>query len=618
MKKTPVMPIKRYPKILALAVILLGSLPLIALLQYHWLAQLSRAEYNQMRSNLFNVANRFSQDIDRETMSAHLVFIGSNMSTQSDRSQALMEGLNRWEFLSSYPDILGSLYWIEGDELNQPKLLRFNELDSKLSATAWSSSLVEWLAEQPWYQDLPLPAIAMETADIISPIPFSAALGTNLPAHDALFALQMEMLVNGQPNQILLAFDEEQIFEQMIPSLVEDHFGNAQNTEYDILITERDAPDQVLFRSDPSLTANSFSGDDLSMDIGIPDQPHMIGLFAQLTKESTSISPMDVLEMVKEGFRTQRFPTGSFVQDQLDASQEKEFRPVRKWQLFIKHKAGPLNQIVAKARSRNLMISFAVLLILCLSIILIIIYSRRTQQLADQQMAFVAGVSHELRTPLAVVHAAGENLKDGLVSSSSETQAYGKLIVDESQSLMNTIEQVLTYAGISFGNAPPLATEIDLNHLLHKIIDSHREALSTFHVQLDLENELPVIRGDWEAIYTVLQNLLLNAIKYSNGQKWIRIQSLRSSQEKASVEIRLQDKGLGISPEDQKNIFDPFFRSNHIRKTQIRGNGLGLSIARQIVHVHGGSIEVESSPGKGSTFIVRLKETPPKTSHLHE
>ena len=134
-------PFKKYPVVLLLAVVLLGSLPLLAVLQYNWLAQLSRAEYVQMQSNLENLAHRFSQDIDKEALSAHIVFMGPSMESHESLADGLSERLSRWQFISSYADIVESIYWIEGDPSKNPQLFRYDADSNSITPAAWTTTI---------------------------------------------------------------------------------------------------------------------------------------------------------------------------------------------------------------------------------------------------------------------------------------------------------------------------------------------------------------------------------------------------------------------------------------------------------------------------------------------
>jgi two-component system sensor histidine kinase SenX3 len=112
------------------------------------------------------------------------------------------------------------------------------------------------------------------------------------------------------------------------------------------------------------------------------------------------------------------------------------------------------------------------------------------------------------------------------------------------------------------------------------------------------------VRGDAAALRSALQNLLGNAIKYAGEVRWVRVSAQRASPR--SVRISVTDRGPGIPGAERQRIFEPFYRGHDAVSRQIPGSGLGLHIVRRIVESHGGSIEVTSEPGRGSTFSIDL------------
>src|SRR4029453_11368606 len=125
--------------------------------------------------------------------------------------------------------------------------------------------------------------------------------------------------------------------------------------------------------------------------------------------------------------------------------------PAPRWQGVVKHPAGSLEAFVGSTRRRNLMLSTSILAVLAVSMVLLIVSTRRSQELARQQLEFVAAVSHELRTPLAVIRSAGENLADGVVHDERQGRKYGGLIRAEGRRLSEMVEQILEFAGIQSG-----------------------------------------------------------------------------------------------------------------------------------------------------------------------
>ena len=122
-----------------------------------------------------------------------------------------------------------------------------------------------------------------------------------------------------------------------------------------------------------------------------------------------------------------------------------------RWRLLVRHQAGSLETIVARARWRNLAISAGILLLIMATVAALVRFSRQAQQLADLQMNFVAGVSHELRTPLTVIRTAAFNLRGKIASRPEQVERYGKLIQEESEKLAAMVEQVLQFASTKAG-----------------------------------------------------------------------------------------------------------------------------------------------------------------------
>jgi signal transduction histidine kinase len=118
-----------------------------------------------------------------------------------------------------------------------------------------------------------------------------------------------------------------------------------------------------------------------------------------------------------------------------------------------------------------------------------------------------------------------------------------------------------------------------------------------------LSDRLPSINADAEALSSAIQNLIQNAVKYSNGDRRINVATFLQN---ANVAVEVADHGIGVSPAELKKIFDPFYRAKDVVDAQIHGNGLGLSLVKEIVEAHGGSVSVESVKGNGSKFTICL------------
>ncbi|HKP84807.1 MAG TPA: HAMP domain-containing sensor histidine kinase, partial [Blastocatellia bacterium] len=264
-------------------------------------------------------------------------------------------------------------------------------------------------------------------------------------------------------------------------------------------------------------------------------------------------------------------------------------------------------------RNRNLAVSFGILTLLAISMIIIIISARRAQQLARQQMEFVAGVSHEFRTPLSVIHAISENLADGLITDGQQIEQCGVVIRNDVRRLAGMVEQVLEFAGASRGKSLYQPTPVDLTNLIEQVVArySMSEPQKELRIEKEIEPNLPAVLADHAALTCAVRNIFDNAVKYGGAHNWIGIKAQAQAGELArSVRITIEDKGIGIAPADLPFIFEPFYRGREVLAAQIHGNGLGLSLVKNIIEAHGGTVTVASALGEGSSFTLNLPAAP--------
>jgi two-component system phosphate regulon sensor histidine kinase PhoR len=275
------------------------------------------------------------------------------------------------------------------------------------------------------------------------------------------------------------------------------------------------------------------------------------------------------------------------------------------WQLVVTHRSGSVDAAVAQARRRNLLISSSILLLLAVSVAMIVISTGRAQRLARQQMEFVSAVSHELRTPLAVICSAGENLADGVVSEPEHARRYGTLVRDEGRRLTGMIEQVLDFAGISSGRKIYNLHPTDVRDVVSEALAAFSLQIQQcdFVVDVQTHDGIPPIIADKSALVRAVQNLIGNALKYSGAGRWIGV---RMSATSDGVAITVEDRGPGIPSDELPHLFEPFYRGRTARESQISGSGLGLSLVKEIVDAHRGTVTVHSSVGQGSSFNIVL------------
>lgn len=224
-------------------------------------------------------------------------------------------------------------------------------------------------------------------------------------------------------------------------------------------------------------------------------------------------------------------------------------------------------------------------------------------------MEFVAGVSHELCTPLAVINTAAENLADGVVENSEQTQEYGGLIRAQGQRLGRLVDEVLLFTAGRFGLSGYEMEPVDVAPILTQSLSTSETNLhdAGFTVAKEVDDKLPPIVADPSAVITCIENLVSNAMKYSNSSKGIAIRAYEASADsKPEVRISVEDHGLGISSADLPHIFEPFYRVQSVRDNQIRGVGLGLYLVKRMMEDMGGRVSVTSELGRGTVVVLHF------------
>jgi signal transduction histidine kinase len=280
-----------------------------------------------------------------------------------------------------------------------------------------------------------------------------------------------------------------------------------------------------------------------------------------------------------------------------------------RWQLVVKHRSGSLEDAVAGGRRRNLAVGFGILLVLAVGMGMLVVWTGRAQRLARLQVEFVAGVSHELRTPLAVIASAADNLASGVVEAKEHVRQYGTLIGSEVHRLSGLVEQVLLFASGETRQRPYELRPVDVGEIVERALSGVDGMIdeAEFTVEKQIQPGLPPALADAGALTQCLQNLISNALKYGRDRRWLGIcGQVVETDQGPEIEIRVEDKGMGIDPEDLPHIFEPFYRGRSVRSAQIRGTGLGLSLAKRITEAMDGRLSVKSVLGRGSSFTLHL------------
>jgi signal transduction histidine kinase len=230
------------------------------------------------------------------------------------------------------------------------------------------------------------------------------------------------------------------------------------------------------------------------------------------------------------------------------------------------------------------------------------------RRLSALRADFVSLVSHELRSPMAAVIGAARTLQDRWrLLSVDQRDAFLALIGDETNRLAALIGDVLDTSRIEAGTFSYSFADVDLGRLVEDAVATAKLGQEEVRVQANVAEKVPRVRGDRERLRQVLTNLIDNAIKYSPAGDEVAVSV---HPENGVVRIIVVDRGPGIPYEQQRFIFEKFGRAEVRGSGSKPGTGLGLFIARSIAEAHGGTVDVQSRPGKGATFILTLPVTP--------
>jgi signal transduction histidine kinase len=278
----------------------------------------------------------------------------------------------------------------------------------------------------------------------------------------------------------------------------------------------------------------------------------------------------------------------------------------------IKYPGTTIADIGARLLRYNYTVLAALSLLLVGGILLSYRNVSREMNLARLKSDFVANVSHELRTPLALIRLYAETLELGRLTAKEKYPEYFRIIREESERLTALINNILDFSRIEAGRKEYEFKETNLADLVRSTLDSYRFQIEQngFAFEENISRDIPPVNVDREAIARSLLNLLNNALKYCKDQKFIGVSLYRSD---SCVKLEVRDHGIGIPPGEQEKIFEKFYRCGDPLVHNIKGSGLGLSLVRHIARAHGGDVQVESVPEKGSKFTIALPLDPSRT-----
>jgi len=230
----------------------------------------------------------------------------------------------------------------------------------------------------------------------------------------------------------------------------------------------------------------------------------------------------------------------------------------------------------------------------------------REKRLSEHTTEFLNNMTHEFKTPLTNIALATKMISNDNVKKQEEkVKYYTGIILEENEKLKLQVEQVLGMAALERGEIPFRKVELRFSEIIEGCLKSIAMQLENRHgkVKLNLKAKRDILLGDKVHLINALSNLIENAIKYSTDNPEILIETYNTDR---NLVIVISDKGIGIEKVYQKRVFDKFFRVPTGDVHNVKGFGLGLAYVKKIVELHGGTIELESEKGKGSTFTIAL------------
>ena len=551
--------------------LLAGFCVVLSVLQYHWTGEVSRAEAEHLRAEINEQAQHFCQAFD-SALSDGCAALAPNGEDLNDSNRETIHASHFQKWKSGSPRPMFSRVAVAVSTPSGSQLLEQDQTTGKLEPVSWPS---EWNSLH----------LLLSHRPMNGPPPFENPQGF-------LFAFPVfsgHPGNSGPPDQTGASGNDESPGERAPP------YGRGRPAENELMIFELDT-NYLRHTWLPELTRRYLNPDaqpfnDVEIRAALPPRTMIYSSAADAANNS---------EMpVKVPFNRQgrdsdmhRGPGGDFC-----------------WELEVRPHLGAVEAVVDAARRRNLAVALLLNGLIFAAGFALLVHTRRSRQLAQAQMAFVANVSHELRTPLTVIRGAGHNLLRGVAREPGQIEQYSRLIIQHAEQLTNMVEQILGLAGAKKNSSAASREPVDLAGVLREAVAATKQDTDAAHceVHLELSRSLPPIVGDASALRRVFQNLITNAAKHGGQGGWIGITATNAEAGDAPmIEIKVADRGPGIPKAELTEVFKPFFRGAAAQAGQIRGSGLGLSLVREIVAAQGGTVSVESQFGHGAVFIVRL------------
>jgi signal transduction histidine kinase len=271
------------------------------------------------------------------------------------------------------------------------------------------------------------------------------------------------------------------------------------------------------------------------------------------------------------------------------------------WRIELFQSQAESSGIIDIRKSFYFLTILTLILILTFGAFLIVRTIVHEMEILKIKSDFVSSVSHEFKTPLTSIKALTERLQEGKVQDPAKMKQYFSMISTDTDKLARLVKNILDFSRIEEGKKEYDFVETDISKLLAEQIENFKKNMiqEGLKIHLQIFKDIPPLYIDRDAFSQALNNILDNAIKFSPDKKEI---SITIKRDRERVIIGIQDRGMGISPDEIDKIFDKFYQGKTALRQSIKGAGLGLTLVKHTVEAHGGKIAVESQVGQGSTF----------------
>lgn len=551
-------PIDRRP---VFSIIMIGGLavllPLLAVLQYRWIGQVSQNEATRLRRSLAFATERSVRDINDEFQQITEAFLLFQRPSPSATLEEVADNFARelgnsyesWQATSLNAALLREVYVYN---LRNRELRHF---DPNTNALVGESHSITRLAM--WFNDpgdIPGRFLSGDTfADgqlwVVSPIPVFTGSGRQ----------QRGGPVPRPPENLLLfEINPEVFWGEVIPTIMANRFDQL---EYRVAI-EDVTNGRFLYTSDPTITPAMMA--DVDASPSVTPQRRRFGL----------IGP--------------------------------------ELQVRARHELGSLADAVEAARRRNLAVGFGILALLGVTGAMIIVWSERVRSVGRLQMEFAAGISHELRTPLATIRTAAHNIAAGIVKDPEQIREYAEIVQTEGRRLSGIVDQTIQFAQVEAGRRHYDMEAVSVQDVIDQAVQNVRALAQEGGnaIEVRRRGHLPRVMADPTSLTHCLANLLTNAVKFGSPGAPVTIDASHDPR-KDRVRISVHNQGPGIDVDELPHLFEPFFRGHDT--SRIPGSGLGLSLVRRMMTRQKGEVTVETEPGAGATFTLHIPAAPGET-----